>query len=371
MRWAARGGLALAVVGALLLAGTPVGRYLARAAWEEGRILARRRPIARLVREGGVDAATRGKLALVLDARRFAAESLGLDAGRSFTRFTDLGRDTLVVVVSAARRDTLAAHRWWFPVVGWVPYKGFFHVADARREAAALRRRGLDTALRTASAFSTLGWFEDPLMSTTLAADSVDLANTVIHELTHNTFYAPGEATFNESFASFVGAHGAIRFFGGRGDTASVRRAATGWADQQRLGAFWAAFAAAVDSAYAAHPGQGAADSLARVRARDTVEARARATLAREVAPRLLDVDPRRAAAWTRRVELNNAALLARLTYARDLPLFDRVLAREGGRLTAAIDRIVALARARPEDPFGALRDWLAGRAVRAAARSS
>ena len=192
-------------LGLALLAVTPTGCYLGRAGYEQGRILARRKPIARLVERGGVDAATRDKLRLVLDARRFAVDSLGLNAGRSFTRYTDIGRDTLVLVLSAAHRDRLEAYSWWFPIVGRVPYKGYFDFGEARRAARGLRARGFDVYLRPSSAYSTLGWFDDPLLNTTLQEDSVDLANTVVHELTHNLFYAPGQAVFNESFASFVG----------------------------------------------------------------------------------------------------------------------------------------------------------------------
>jgi predicted aminopeptidase len=181
-------------------------------------------PIAALVRDPGTERRTRDKLALVLAARAFAADSLGFPARAAFTRYTDIGRDTLVLVLSAARRDTLAAHAWWFPVVGRVPYKGFFALAAAEDEARRLRARGLDTYLRPASAFSTLGWFDDPLLNTTLAQDSVDLVDTVIHELAHNAYYAPGQAPFNESFASFAGARGAERFFRG----AATRRARAG-----------------------------------------------------------------------------------------------------------------------------------------------
>ena len=201
-------GLTIGVV--LFLALTPTGCYLSRAGWEEARILAGRKDISQLVDDRGTDEATRRKLQLVLAARAFARDSVGLDVGESFTTFSRLRRDTLVLVLSAAYRDRLEPHTWWFPIVGRVPYKGFFDFGAAQREQHEISRgEGLDTYLRPSAAFSTLGWFNDPLLSTTLRYDSLDLANTVIHEVTHNTFYAPGQAVFNESFATFVGAHGA------------------------------------------------------------------------------------------------------------------------------------------------------------------
>ena len=367
--WRRRAGRALgaaAALAAFYLAGTADGRWLARAAWEEGRILARRRPIAELAAAGsGVDERTRGKLQLVLGAREFAAESLGLRAGRSFTQYADIGRDTLLLLLTGARRDTLAPVTWWFPVVGRVPYKGFFDWPAARAAADGLRRDDRDAYLRPAGAFSTLGWFDDPLLNTTLAQDSVDLANTVVHEITHSEFYAPGQAAFNESFASFVGARGSERFFRQRGDTAAAREAGLRWADEQLLGAFWARLGRTVDSAYAAHPGGGDAARGARRAARDAVTARARALLADSVAPRLSaargrGADRARLRAWADRVPLDNAALLARRTYARELPLFDAVLGREGGDLRRAVRRIVGLARASNE-PYAAVRAWVGG----------
>ncbi len=352
-------GAALAL-GLVLLSLTPTGCFLSRAGYEQGRILARRKPIAKLVEQGGVDARTRDKLRLVLDARRFAVDSLGLDAGRSFTRYTDIGRDTLVLVLSAAHRDRLEAYSWWFPIVGRVPYKGYFDFGAARRAARGLRARGFDVYLRPSSAYSTLGWFDDPLLNTTLQEDSVDLANTVVHELTHNTFYAPGQAVFNESFASFVGAYGSGRYFAVRGDTASARRAESRWADDQLLAGFWQALASRIDSAYAAHPGRTSADSAARVAARDVVYARARQLLADSVGPRLSALGPTRAAAWAARVQLDNASLLARRTYARELGLFEEVLRREAGDVRNAVARIVAVAKASPKDPYAGLRAWLA-----------
>jgi predicted aminopeptidase len=344
------GGVAVAVgVVLLALASFPTGRYLLRAAWDEGRILARRRTIASLVADSTVDARTRAKLRLVLDARQFAADSIGLTAKRSFTRYTDIGRDTLVLVLSGAHRDRLAAYTWWFPVVGRVPYKGYFDFDGAIAAARAMRARGYDVYLRPSPAFSTLGWFDDPLLNTSLQEDSVGLANTVAHELTHNTFYAPGQAVFNESFASFVGARGSASFFRARGDTVAANEADRRWRQQVTLAAFWTQLGRSLDSAYDAHR----TDSTARVLARDTVYLRAREVLAARIAP-AIGASP----GWAARMQLDNASLLARLTYGRELPLFDRVWEREGRDVRRAVARIVALARSRPADPYGALRDW-------------
>ena len=342
--------LVTATLGYLALA--PTGRYLVRAAWEEGKILRRSRPIAEVIADPATDARTRGKLRLALEARVFAADSLRLDAGRSFTSYSALEHDTLVVVISAAYRDRLERYQWWFPIVGRVPYKGYFDFGEARRAAADLRRDSLDVYLRTASAFSTLGKLPDPLLSTTLREDSLDLANTVIHELTHNTFYAPGQAVFNESFANFVGARGAAWMFRARGDERAAAEVDARWGDDRLLERFWTSVYRSLDSAFKAHPD----DRAARLLARDSVYARARRALVDSVAPRMhARLSPR----WAERVPLDNAALLARQIYQTDLQLFDGVHEREGGDLRRSFARIVALARSRPADPYGALGDWL------------
>ena len=187
--------------------------YVLRAAWEEGKILNRRKPIARIVQDTATDWETRDKLLLVLQARQFAADSLRLNAGNSYTLFSRVESDTLVMVLSAAHKDRFQPYTWWFPIVGRVPYKGFFELEDALAAQRKLEAQGYDTYLRPSAAFSTLGWFNDPLLSTLLRYDRVSLANTVIHEIFHNTFFAPGQAVFNESLANFVGGRGAIEFF--------------------------------------------------------------------------------------------------------------------------------------------------------------
>lgn len=352
MRLAARvtGILVIAVV--LLAILTPLGRYISRAAFEEGKILARRRSIAALLADSTAgSAAERRALQLVVDARRFAIDSLHLKAGESFTTYSPLTRDTLVLVLSAARRDTLAPYTWWFPVVGRFPYKGFFDFAQAERTAQAMQGAGLDTYLRPASAFSTLGWFNDPLLSTTIRLDSLDLANTIVHELTHNTLFLRGQVTFNESFASFVGARGAVEFFRARGQLRAAHQVAREWDDEKLLGSFWGATLSALDSAYARFPG----DSAARVAARDSVFARMHRRLLDDLAPRLPTVPRER----LQRLSLDNASLLARRVYAADLWVFDAVHARLGGSVAETVTTVARLVRESPDDPFGALSRWL------------
>lgn len=348
-----RGFLAIAVSAVVLvLISTPTACYLSRGAWEEAKILSRRQPIAEMVTDPRTPKDARAKLKVVLAARQYAKDSLRLRTKDSFTTYSRLDHDTLVLVLSAAYRDTLKPYTWWFPIVGRVPYKGYFDFSAAKRQAKDLATEGYDVYLRPSDAFSTLGFFNDPLLNTTLKGDSLGLANTVIHELTHNTYYASGQAPFNESFAMFVGARGAAAFFRSRGQPAAAAKVDAEWEDDKLLARFWSLVIKSLDSAYAAHP----TDKQARIAARDTVYARTRVALVTEVAPQLKTVNP----LYAERVQLNNAALLARRVYATDLDVFDRVYGREGKDLRRSIARVITLARANPSNAFAALQRWSA-----------
>ena len=345
LRWLRRALRALAVVALALVAWlvlAPTGRYLLRGAWEEAKILARRRPLAEILADSATTPALRAKVELVLAARAFARDSLGLNVGESFSTYSETGRDTLTLVVSGAYRDRLKSYTWWFPVVGRVPYKGYFDFGEARRQERALNARGFDTRLGAVSAFSTLGWFNDPLLPSTLRADSLTLANTVIHELTHNTYYAAGGAVFNESFANFVGSRGAQRFFRSRGQETAAAEVAARWQDERVLGRFWATLYARVDSAFKLHPGEEAGPVAARLAARQEVFAEARASLLHDLAPMLKTISIRS----VERVRLDNAILMSRRVYLTDLDAFDAVLTRNRGDLRGTVAEIIAAAKA-------------------------
>ena len=254
-------------------------------------------------------------------------------------------------MLSGAYRDRLESFTWWFPIVGRVPYKGYFDFAEARRQERELTRRGFDARLGAASAFSTLGWFNDPLLPSTLHSDSLTLVNTVIHELTHNTFYAPGGAVFNESFANFVGSRGAEQFFRDRGQATAADDARARWTDEKVMGGFWASLYSRIDSMFKAHPGDGPAQVAQRIAGRDSIYASARDRLVHDLGPQLRTISLRR----VERIRLDNAILMSRRVYLTDLEAFDDVLTLHRGNLRSAIAAIIAAARSNRDQPMAAV----------------
>ena len=305
-------------------------RYLTRAGLEETQILTERKPITKVLRDPDLDPAVRGQLELVLDARN-AASGLGLKAGDTYTQYSDVGRDTLLLVLSASPPDCLCPFTWKYPIVGRMPYKGFFDPAMARAAAQDLDARGLDTYLRPAGAFSTLGWFNDPLLSTALDRDSVGLAALVLHEMAHNTLYVKSATPFNETFAQMVGYRAAEAFFLARGDSARARRAADRWHDELVLGAFYDSLAARLDSLYTGKP-----DSVALAAGRLDAGRWARAQLEGPIGAELRTIQVGRMADHA----VNNAQLIAARIYRTRSALFEEWYQRNGGDIRLAVERL-------------------------------
>src|SRR5438034_11035975 len=160
--------------------------YVMRAAYEEGKILWRREPIADFIERPGIAADTKEKLALVLAVREYAKNTLKLNVKGSYSTYSYVDRPDLTYILTAAPKTELKPYTWWFLVVGRVPYKGYFSKEDAQAEIDRLTAQGYDTNLRTSAAFSTLGWFDDPLLSHLLRYDRAILSEIVFHELFHN-----------------------------------------------------------------------------------------------------------------------------------------------------------------------------------------
>jgi predicted aminopeptidase len=310
-------------------------RYITRAGFEETRILKSRQPISRMVRDVSVAPDVRRSLSLVLEARNYAAR-LGLEAKETYTTYADVGRDTLLLVLQAAPKDCICPHTWKYPIVGRIPYKGFFDVAAARREAAHFDTLGYDTYLRPSSAFSTLGWFNDPLLSTALTPDSVELVATVFHEIAHNTLYVKSATPFNESFAHMVGYRSAEAFFRERGDTALAQHAADRWHDEVVLADYYDDLVARLETLYAGKP-----DSLALEAGRQQAAAWARRQLEGPIGARLRTF---RIGRLTDR-PINNARLIGARIYRTRLDLFQRWYEQQGndiGRAVRSLDTLMA-----------------------------
>ena len=324
--------------------------YVVRAGIAEVGILRARQPIPRVLADSTVDEDTRVKLAWLMDARRFAAEELGFDVGEAYTQYTDLERDTLALVVSAAYKDRLQPKTWWFPVVGHVPYKGHFSVEGALDEAADLEEDGYDTYVRPTAAFSTLGWFNDPVLSTTLRTDEVEVVTTMLHELAHRQLFVPGRVTFNESFATFVGRVAAIRFFcereGGGPDTLKCRRAQARWRDVQRFGRYLEGVVVDLRRIY----GDDSLGYWDKARRREEVFAQALTRFDEEVQPELESLT----FSTFRETPMNNATLLSRIRYYHRLDDFSALLELYDDDLERALRDLRARAR-RADDPWALL----------------
>ena len=300
--------------------------YVLKAGWAEAKILNARRPMHEVAADSLLDPRDRGKLTLVIEARTFAMDEIGLDVGDSYTTFAQLEHDTLAMVLSAAHRDRIVSKTWWFPVVGHVPYKGFFDLGDAQKEQAGLEAEGFDTYLRPTAAFSTLGWFSDPLLSTLMRYDEVELVETVLHELSHNHLFVPGRVRFNESFASWVGRNASIQFFcerqGGGPDTVWCTRAQDRWDDEMRFSVFIDGLVEGLQEIY----GDSTRTYEDKLKARDEIFEEAKARFQRDVQPGFKSLT----FASFISTPLNNATLLSRMRYYHRLPDFDRHLERHG-----------------------------------------
>ncbi len=199
------------------------GCYELQAARGQATLLWRRQPIASLIDAPQTPAALRKQLREVAAIRQFASRDLGLPDNGSYRSYVDLGRPYAVWNVFAAPRFSLSPRLWCFPVVGCVAYRGYFALADAQAFAARLRAQGFDVAVRGAAAYSTLGFFDDPIVSTMLGWRRADLAGIVFHELTHQLLYVPGDAPFNEALATLVEEEGVIRWLQSQSRDAELR----------------------------------------------------------------------------------------------------------------------------------------------------
>lgn len=315
--------------------------YVLQAGYEEAKILWSRRPIADVLQGANLDSLTREKLQLVLRIRQFAAQELGFRVGGSYSSLAQVQQPPIAYVLTAAPQTRLEPYTWWFPIVGKVAYKGYFDARDAQQEAQSLEKKNYDTAIGRAIAFSTLGWFADPLLPHLLQYDQATLADTIFHELFHSTFYLPGHTDLNESLANFAGHRGAIAFFLHEAGTEAetTRRAVTNWDSELALSGFFADSAAKLATLY-----DSALTDDEKLRQREILFTRLQDEF------RLLPSPVRRLSNFTE-LKLNNAIFLQQFVYLKGLALFERIYQQNGQDLRGTLTHITEAAK-QEHDPF-------------------
>jgi predicted aminopeptidase len=343
-RTLAFGPLAAACAATALLPSCGVG-YVLSSGYYQAELLASRRPIAAVLDEGGLGAGQEQRLRLIPEIKAYG-KGLGLAATDNYDTLAQ-GWDRTIWNVSASAPLAFEPVTWWFPVVGRVPYLGYFVEDDARTQEVALLADGYDVHLRTAGAYSTLGWFRDPVLPGMLRWSEADLAETVFHELAHATLWVPGSVSFNESFANFVGEASVERYLADRYGADGAPRMALGVAnrDAQRFEAVLHGLYEDLDTVYG-DPALAEDEKAARK------EALYASLAARTIAAGLENPTPY--LENIRRTTWNNARLAQFRTYNSNAVWFEAVLARNDGDIRAFIDDIAKITRGRP-DPFAAL----------------
>lgn len=337
----------LAILGCSSLAGCSDVTYVARAAYEEGRLLWNRTPIRDELANPALPPEIRDHLETVLKVREFARDRLGLNVGEAYTTVTQVEQGAVVWVVMAVPQDSLTPYSWWFPIVGSVPYRGYFSHEAAEQEASNMEGAGYDTYIRPAIAFSSLGFFNDPLLSDLLKLNRVELAGVIIHELFHRTYFLPSDVMFDESAATYIGKRGAIDYFKAtEGPNSRDTDAARGMLESDsKFAHFLDAQRARLNTLYTANLPQ---DEL--LKRRKVLFAEISSDYARQ--KRLLsgldrfDLD---------KTPINNAVLIDYLIYFHDFDNFAALERMHHGDLRATIHSIIELAKNNPEDPFFAI----------------
>ena len=215
-------GAIIALMG--LACGCNTVSYYGQAIRGQHELWTRQKPIAALLESPTTPTPLKERLTLVLSLREFADKELHLPANGHYLRYADLERRFVVWNVFAASEFSLTPKSWWYPVVGSLDYRGYFSERKARDYAAILERKGFDVYVGGVTAYSTLGWFHDPVLNTFIHEDDADLAELLFHELAHQRLFLPGDTEFNEAFATAVAEEGVRRWMESRNDVAALEK---------------------------------------------------------------------------------------------------------------------------------------------------
>jgi len=318
----------------LALSGCATLGYYGQSIGGQWEVWEKRKPIDDLLLAPETSDALRQKLQTVLEIRDFASAKLALPDNDSYRSYADLQRPFVVWNVFAAKPFELKLKRWCFPFAGCVGYRGYFLQADAQAFADELAADGMDVYVGGVAAYSTLGWFDDPLLNTVLNRSPARIAGLVFHELAHQQLYVEGDTAFNEGFATTVQLEGVRRWLAKYGDEAQRREYAQ---FQQRQNDFVALVTEMRDQLQTVYSQTSTAAMMQTHKKALQTELRTKYRQLKKRWGGYAGYD-----AWFAQ-DLNNAQLAAVITYRDRVPAFQRLLAEQHGDMAAFYHACAAL----------------------------
>lgn len=312
------------VLGAVALLQTScVLSYLARSGYEQSKILNARRPIDDVLKDPKISDDTKTKLKIATEAIQFAENNLGFKKNKNYRTYVHLDRPYVSWIVSAAYKNRLEYDFFWYPLVGKMPYKGFFKESLALEEANSFNKDEYDTWVRGVTAYSTLGWFEDPILSTMLKGEPHDIVEVVLHESAHATIFIDSNADFNEQLATFLGQEATKRFFLNKegAKSSSIKKMNLDLADQKLFADFLRAELDELRKFYAGFKSPPTEEE--RTQRFQLIQKKFESSVAPKMKTKSYD--------FFNRINLNNAVLLGLGTYLEDLNQFQTLLDKLGG----------------------------------------
>ena len=340
--------------GALLLlsiTGCQTVSYYSQAVRGQFDLMSRQRPIKEVLADPQTPVGLSNQLTLVLKLHRFAERELKLKANGHYLSYADLGRRFAIWNVYAAPEFSLQAKTWWYPIVGDLKYRGYFNEASARIYGTNLAAQGLDVSVGGVEAYSTLGWFHDPVLNTFAFNAETDLAETLFHELAHQRVFVSGDTDFNEAFATAVAEAGVARWLLAQSNAVACAQYQAECRRKEQFIALLGRTRTELQALYGELEGssEGAKPVRYATTTSDTEKRRLKAQVFEQFRK---EYETLKAGwggsaewdAWVRR-PLNNAHLSSMDTYYRLVPAFHELLRASGGDLEKFYDQMKRLGR--------------------------
>lgn len=316
------------------------------------------KPLEDVYNDPNVKPQVKDRLKLVFEIREFAINKLGLKQNKTYTKYVQLDdRNYLVNVLVASKPDKLEAYQWGFPFFGSFPYKGFYDYREAKEEEKRLKEKGYDTYIRAAGAFSTLGWFDDPIYSYMLNYSTEYLANLIVHEMTHATVFIKNNIQFNEELASFIGDQGAIEFLKEKYGENSKEYKNSFYIkeDNKTFSEFLNEFYNEMNLIYN-DPNKTKAEKLALKEE----------TIRKYKHEKFLQLRKKfklkGSYEWFTKLKINNAVIMGFITYERDASLYPKVYEKVGKNVPQMIKFFQEIERKNPSNPKDFMNDYLNGK---------